>query len=172
VSALLTLKLGCPSRPAWLPARRHRRGRRTGRADHGACAAIITAIVTLGFAETIRIVASNTIWLTNGTDRYPASQAVSLAAFARSVQPDLPGDCYRHRRGGLCHGGAASRIALRTGVARSATTNGSPPSPFYKHVAVQDQGVRDGAGPAGALYAHYTSYIAPDIFVPLLTSTS
>src|SRR5262249_42639283 len=26
-----------------------------------------------------------------------------------------------------------------------------------------------GAGPAGALYAHYTSYIVPEIYVPLLT---
>jgi branched-chain amino acid transport system permease protein len=42
----------------------------------GAIVALVTvrlrgdylAIVTLGFAETIRIVASNAIWLTNGTD--------------------------------------------------------------------------------------------------------
>ena len=42
----------------------------------GAVVALVTvrlrgdylAIVTLGFAETVRIVASNEIWLTNGTD--------------------------------------------------------------------------------------------------------
>jgi branched-chain amino acid transport system permease protein len=30
------------------------------------------AIVTLGFAEVVRIVAENEIWLTRGTDGYPA----------------------------------------------------------------------------------------------------
>src|SRR5882757_8648049 len=65
-SALLTLKLGWP---IWA----------------GICAAIVVtaaivalvtvnlrgdylAIVTLGFAETVRIVMSNEIWLANGTD--------------------------------------------------------------------------------------------------------
>src|SRR5262252_9188697 len=58
VSALLTLKLGAPI------------------AAGGAVVSLVTAglrgdylaIVTLGFAETIRVVASNEIWLTNGTD--------------------------------------------------------------------------------------------------------
>ena len=39
--------------------------------------------------------------------------------------------------------------------------------------AVQGQGVRASAraalGLAGALYGHFTSYIAPDLFAPLLT---
>src|ERR1043166_3346332 len=44
------------------------------------------AIVTLGFAETIRIVASNAIWLTNGTDGLsgipgPGRGALSPEAF-------------------------------------------------------------------------------------------
>ena len=46
------------------------------------------AIVTLGFAETIRIVSSNAIWLTNGTDGIsgiagPGRGALSPAALDR-----------------------------------------------------------------------------------------
>src|SRR5450631_4458324 len=69
VSALLTLKLGLPIAV----------GMAAGAAITalvGVLVALVTvrlrgdylAIVTLGFAETIRIVASNTLWLTNGTD--------------------------------------------------------------------------------------------------------
>src|SRR5437763_4980593 len=69
VSALLTLKLGLPIAV----------GMASGAvltAAVGVAVALVTvrlrgdylAIVTLGFAETIRIVASNTLWLTNGTD--------------------------------------------------------------------------------------------------------
>ena len=69
VSALATLKLGFPI-PAGMIAGT------LAAALVGAVVCWITAplrgdylaIVTLGFAETIRIVASNEIWLTNGTD--------------------------------------------------------------------------------------------------------
>src|SRR4051794_10238542 len=69
VSALLTLKLHLPIAIGILAG--------TGLAALvGAIVALVTvrlkgdylAIVTLGFAETVRIVASNEIWLTNGTD--------------------------------------------------------------------------------------------------------
>src|SRR2546423_4081874 len=69
VSALLTLKLGAPIAVGMVAGS-------LAAAAVGALVSLITArlrgdylaIVTLGFAETIRIVASNEIWLTNGTD--------------------------------------------------------------------------------------------------------
>ena len=70
VSALLTIKLQVPI--AVGIARRHcalrRRSARSWRSSPCGCKGDYLAIVTLGFAETVRIVASNEIWLTNGTD--------------------------------------------------------------------------------------------------------
>ena len=69
VSALLTLKLQFPISVGIALAT-------AAAAAVGAVVALVTvrlkgdylAIVTLGFAETVRLVASNEIWLTNGTD--------------------------------------------------------------------------------------------------------
>jgi len=69
VSALLTLKAGWSIAAGMAAAA-------LATAAVGVVVSLITvrlrgdylAIVTLGFAETIRIVASNAIWLTNGTD--------------------------------------------------------------------------------------------------------
>src|SRR5439155_1428151 len=69
VSALLTLKLGAPIAVGMVAGA-------LAAAAVGAVVSLIPArlrgdylaIVTLGFAETIRVVASNEIWLTNGTD--------------------------------------------------------------------------------------------------------
>src|SRR5580704_8636692 len=69
VSALLTLKLGVPIAAGVVAGA-------LAAAAVGALVSLVTArlrgdylaIVTLGFAETIRIVAANEIWLTNGTD--------------------------------------------------------------------------------------------------------
>ena len=82
VSALLTIKLQVPIAVGILAG--------TGvAAAVGAIVALVTvrlkgdylAIVTLGFAETVRIVASNEIWLTNGTD--------GLSGIARPFGADL-----------------------------------------------------------------------------------
>src|SRR5689334_22949434 len=69
VSALLTLKLGVALPLGWVAAA-------VAAALAGAVVAVLTArfrgdylaIVTLGFSEVVRLVASNEIWLTNGTD--------------------------------------------------------------------------------------------------------
>ncbi|HEY0419438.1 MAG TPA: branched-chain amino acid ABC transporter permease, partial [Acetobacteraceae bacterium] len=68
-SALLTLRLHWPMAAGWAAGA-------VLAAGCGAAVAVVTArlkgdylaIVTLGFAEVIRLVASNEIWLTNGTD--------------------------------------------------------------------------------------------------------
>src|SRR4051794_26484082 len=69
VSALLTVKFGVPIALAMAAGA-------LAAAIVGVLVSLITvrlrgdylAIVTLGFAETVRLVASNEIWLTNGTD--------------------------------------------------------------------------------------------------------
>jgi branched-chain amino acid transport system permease protein len=45
----------------------HRRHRSAGRADHRALRSDYLTIVTLGFSESVRIAATNEIWLTNGS---------------------------------------------------------------------------------------------------------
>src|SRR6476660_7498123 len=82
VSALLTLKLQFPIVVGVLAGT-------AVAAGVGAVVALVTvrlkgdylAIVTLGFAETVRIIASNEIWLTNGTD--------GLSGIARPFGADL-----------------------------------------------------------------------------------
>ena len=173
-SALLTLKLGFPIVV----------GVAAGMAMAslvGVLVALITvrlrgdylAIVTLGFAETLRIVMSNEIWLANGTDGLsgipgPMRQALGPHGFNLLY---------------LCIV-AAVVTALFFLVERLAH------SPFGRVL----RGIRDdeqvvqvagknvtllkvkafafgtaALGLAGALYGHFTSYIAPDLFAPLLT---
>ena len=147
----------------------------------GAALALVTvrlrgdylAIVTLGFAETIRIVASNAIWLTNGTDGIsgiagPGRGTLSPVAF------------------NLVYLGIVGAIVAVTymlaerlrqapfgRVLRAIRDDDQLAAVAGKHVmAFKLRAFALGAGAlglAGALYAHYTSYIAPDIFVPLLT---
>jgi branched-chain amino acid transport system permease protein len=131
------------------------------------------ASVTLGFAETIRVIASNEIWLTNGTDGLSGipgplrSQlspegfnllylcivsAVVIAAFVLAER--------------LCHSPFGR-------VLRAMRDDEQVVSVAGKHVmAFKIKAFAIGSaamGLAGALYGHYTSFIAPDIFVPLLT---
>ena len=131
------------------------------------------AIVTLGFAETIRIVASNAIGFTNGTDGIsgipgPYRGALSpeqfnllyLAIVAAIVA--------------IAYFGAERLRASPFGrVLRAIRDDEQVAAVAGKHVTlfkVKAFALGSAAlGLAGALYAHYTSYIAPDIFVPLFT---
>ncbi|HSV18555.1 MAG TPA: branched-chain amino acid ABC transporter permease [Casimicrobiaceae bacterium] len=131
------------------------------------------AIVTLGFAETIRIVASNAIGFTNGTDGIsgipgPYRGALSPEAFNLlylgivAVIVALAYFCIERLR--------ASPFGR---VLRAIRDDQQVTAVAGKHVTlfkVKAFAVGSAAlGLAGALYAHYTSYIAPDIFVPLFT---
>ena len=147
----------------------------------GALVALVTvrlrgdylAIVTLGFAETIRIIASNAIGFTNGTDGLsgiPGPWRASLSpeafnALYLAIVAIIVGVAYlmseRLRRSPFGH------------VLRAIRDDEQVAAVAGKHVTlfkVKAFAIGSGAlGLAGALYAHYTSYIAPDIFVPLLT---
>ncbi len=131
------------------------------------------AIVTLGFAEVVRLVASNEIWLTNGTDGISG----------------IPGPLR-----GTISPTAFNLVYLTIVVAIVAVTvlllqnlRHSPFGRVLRAIRDDDQvaaiagkwviafkieafAVSSGLlGLAGALYGHYTSYIAPDAFVPLIT---
>ena len=131
------------------------------------------AIVTLGFAEVIRLVASNEIWLTNGTDgisgipgpwrgEVPPSQfnliflaivwSVVIVGFALLVR--------------LSHS-PFGRVLRAIREDEDVTAVAGKPVLWFK-VRAFCLGAAI-VGLSGALYAHYNAYIAPDGFAPLLT---
>lgn len=174
VSALLTLKLGWPIAAGMAAGT-------VAAAGVGLLVGLITvnlrgdylAIVTLGFAESVRIVASNEIWLANGTD--------GLSGIPGPWRADLG----PHNFNLFYLGIVVAVVAVAFFVAERLCY-----SPFGRVLRAirDDQQVASVAGKyvlafklkafaigtgalglAGALYGHFTSYIAPDLFVPLLT---
>ena len=130
------------------------------------------AIVTLGFAEVVRLVAANEIWLTRGTDGVSGIPgpfkatlgpdfnlfylAIVMAACAlvffvlRRIDRSPYGRVLRAIREDAQVAQVAGKKVLRFKV-----------EAFALSAAI--------AGLAGALYGHFTSYIAPDLFLPLIT---
>ncbi|GAB5376398.1 MAG: branched-chain amino acid ABC transporter permease [Acuticoccus sp.] len=131
------------------------------------------AIVTLGFGELVRLVAANEIWLTNGSDGIsgiPGPMRGELTPFEfnalfAAITVVLVGLAwfFTHRLRVSPYGRALR--ALREDETAAAVA-GKP----VRRLKVE--AFAFGAmllGLAGVLYAHFTSYIAPDIFRPLLT---
>jgi branched-chain amino acid transport system permease protein len=130
------------------------------------------AIVTLGFAEVVRLVASNEIWLTNGTDGIsgiprPFAAPTPFAfnawylAFVSAVVALV---FWLVRRLDRAPYGRALR-AIRedqqvAAVAGKAVTRFKAEA-FSLAAAI--------AALAGAMYGHFTSFVAPDLFQPLIT---
>jgi branched-chain amino acid transport system permease protein len=147
----------------------------------GAVMAMITArlrgdylaIITLGFSEVVRLVASNEIWLTNGTDGISGIPG----PWRGRVTPETFNLVFL--------GVAALVVALVLvvlqrvrhspygRVLRAIRDDDQVAAVAGKHVIrfkVEAFAVSAGVlGVAGALWGHYTSYIAPDVFVPLIT---
>jgi branched-chain amino acid transport system permease protein len=131
------------------------------------------AIVTLGFSESVRIAAANEIWLTNGSDGIAgipgpwrgmvSPQQFNLLFLGIVVVVLIAAYTLLERLGQSPFGRVLRAIRDDEDVAAVAG----------KHVlAFKVKAFAIGAavlGLAGALYAHQTSYIAPDIFAPLLT---
>jgi branched-chain amino acid transport system permease protein len=130
------------------------------------------AIVTLGFAEVVRLIASNEIWLTGGTDGI---------AGVPSIVPRTWGPGYHLTM--LC---IVSMLAISVHLLLAYLAA----SPWGRAVRAvrEDQVVAAVAGKpvvklkaqafslaaaiaalAGAIYGHYTSYVAPEIYQPLIT---
>jgi branched-chain amino acid transport system permease protein len=173
-SALLTVKLHLPVLAGCLAAP-------VLAAAAGWLVALVTArlkgdylaIVTLGFAEVIRIIAANEIWLTGGADGISAIPApgrgvltpqqfnlasavivwllAALVALVLARLADAP------------FGRVLRAIREDDMVAAVA---GKPVLRFKLQAFALGSAV---LGLAGALYAHYNAYIAPDGFDPLIT---
>ena len=147
----------------------------------GAVVAMITArlrgdylaIITLGFSEVVRLVASNEIWLTNGTDGIsgipgPARGQVTPATFnliylaivAAVVAIVL---VLMERIRSAPYGRVLRAIRDDDQVTAVA---GKPVIAFKVEAFAVSAGV---LGLAGALYGHYTSFIAPDAFTSLIS---
>ncbi|HEY1329642.1 MAG TPA: branched-chain amino acid ABC transporter permease [Casimicrobiaceae bacterium] len=131
------------------------------------------AIVTLGFAETIRIVASNAIPLTNGTDGISGIPG----PYRGALSPEQFNLLYLAIVAVIVAVAYVCAERLRASpfgrVLRAIRDDEQVAAVAGKHVTffkVKAFALGSAAlGLAGALYAHYTSYIAPDIFVPLFT---
>jgi branched-chain amino acid transport system permease protein len=174
VSGLITLKLGAPIAVGVAAGT-------LSAAVVGVLVALITvhlrgdylAIVTLGFAESLRIVMSNELWIANGTD--------GLSGVPGPLRAQLGPHLFNLLYLGIV---VAAVIALFFLVDRLVN------SPFGRVLrAIRDDEEIAGfagknvvlfkvkafafgtaaLGLAGALYGHFTSYIAPDLFAPLLT---
>jgi branched-chain amino acid transport system permease protein len=174
VSGLITLKLGVPIAV----------GVAAGTliaALVGVLVALITvnlrgdylAIVTLGFAESLRIVMSNELWIANGTD--------GLSGIPGPFRAELGPHLFNLFYLGIVVGAVIVLFFLVDRLVNS---------PFGRVLrAIRDDEEIAGVagknvalfklkafafgsaalGLAGALYGHFTSYIAPDLFAPLLT---
>ncbi|UFN49779.1 branched-chain amino acid ABC transporter permease [Roseomonas sp. OT10] len=130
------------------------------------------AIVTLGFAEIVRLVASNEVWLTGGTDgiagvpgfvRREAGLGFHLGSLAVAVAAVAAVYALQRR---LLHApwGRALRAVREDQVV--AAVAGKNVVRFKAQAFCLAAAV---AGLAGAIYGHYTSYVAPDQFQPLIT---
>jgi branched-chain amino acid transport system permease protein len=131
------------------------------------------AIVTLGFAETMRVVMSNEIWIANGTDGLsgipgPMRQELgphgfNLLFLIVTLACVLVLYILFQRLSHSPFGRVLRGVREDEQVVQVAGKN----VVVFK---VKAFAVGTAAlGLAGALYAHFTSYIAPDLFAPLLT---
>jgi branched-chain amino acid transport system permease protein len=173
-SALLTTKLLWPMPLGWAAGA-------AVAAAAGAVMAVIVArlrgdylaIVTLGFAEVIRLVASNEVWLTNGTDGISgipgpwrgtlAPQEFNLVFLAIVWSAVVVGFLLLSRLSHSPFGRVLRAVREDEDVAAVA---GKPVLWFKVRAFCLGAAV---VGLSGALYAHYNAYIAPEGFAPLLT---
>jgi branched-chain amino acid transport system permease protein len=131
------------------------------------------AIVTLGFSEVVRITASNEIWLTNGTDGIsglpgPWRGQVSPATFNRIylvlVVLAIAGVLVVLER--VRHSPYGRVLRAIRDDDQVAAVAGKPVRAFKVEAFALSAAI---LGLAGGLYGHYTSYIAPDAFAPLIS---
>ena len=174
VSALLTVKGGLPIASGLVCGA-------AVSALVGVAVALVTArlrsdylaIVTLGFAEAVRLVASNEIWLTNGTD--------GISGVPGPYRALLPPRQFGWLYLALVAAVIGLAYLLLERLARApfgrvlrairdddqvTAVAGKPVIRFKVQAFALSAGI---LGLAGGLYGHYTSYVAPEMFSPLLT---
>jgi branched-chain amino acid transport system permease protein len=174
VSALLTAKLGAPIAVGVVASM-------LVSAAAGVVMALVTArlrgdylaIITLGFSEVVRLIASNEIWLTRGTDgisgipgpwrgRVPPEtfNLIYLALVALVIVALL---LVLERVRTAPYGRVLRAIRDDEQVAAVA---GKPVTAFKVQAFAVSSAV---LGLGGALYGHYTSFVAPDTFSTLIS---
>jgi branched-chain amino acid transport system permease protein len=130
------------------------------------------AIVTLGFAEVVRLVASNEVWLTGGTDgisgvplMIPRDAGLLFHAGSLGVVASAALVVYGLQRRLLRAPWGRALRAIREDQIVAAVA-GKNVLRFKAQAFALASAI---AALAGALYGHYTSYVAPDQFQPLVT---
>ena len=131
------------------------------------------AIVTLGFAEVVRLIASNEVWLTNGTD--------GISGIPGPWRGELTPASFNLAFLGIVWATVLVVFALLSRLSHSpfgrvlrairededvAAVAGKPVLWFKVRAFCAGAAV---LGLAGALYAHFNAYFAPDNVLPLLT---
>jgi branched-chain amino acid transport system permease protein len=131
------------------------------------------AIITLGFSEVVRIVASNELWLTNGTDGIsgipgpwrgavpPRTFNLVFLAIVVVVVALALLVCQRIRHSPYGRVLRAIRDDDQVAAVAGKRVIRFKVEAFAVSAAI--------LGIAGALWAHYTSFVAPDVFAPLVT---
>jgi branched-chain amino acid transport system permease protein len=173
-SALLAVRWHWPVPLAWAAAT-------LVSAALGSVVALITArlrgdylaIVTLGFAEVVRLIASNEIWLTGGTDGISGIPGPGHGTLS-PLGANILWFCLVWLVVALAGYGLARLSAAPFGrVLRAIRDDETVAQVAGKRtLSCKVQAFTVGAGVlglAGALYAHYNAYVAPDDFAPLVT---
>ena len=174
VSALLTTKLGAPIVIGVVASM-------VIAAGAGVVMALVTArlrgdylaIITLGFSEVVRLVASNEIWLTRGTD--------GISGIPGPWRGRVPPETFNLIYFGVIALVVAVLLVLLERVRTApygrvlrairddeqvAGVAGKPVTAFKVQAFALSSAV---LGLGGALYGHYTSFVAPDTFSTLVS---
>ena len=174
VSALLTTKLGAPIVVGVVASM-------ISAAAAGVVMALVTArlrgdylaIITLGFSEVVRLIASNEIWLTRGTD--------GISGIPGPWRGRVPPETFNLIYFGLIALVVAVLLVLLERVRTApygrvlrairddeqvAGVAGKPVTAFKVQAFALSSAV---LGLGGALYGHYTSFVAPDTFSTLVS---
>lgn len=131
------------------------------------------AIITLGFSEFVRLVAANEVWLTRGSDGIsgipgpwrgtldPSQFNLLFCGIVLALVAVVWVMCERLRASPY---GRVLRAVREDDIV--AAVAGKPVDRYKLQAFAIGAGIM---GVAGAAYGHYTSYVAPDIFRPLIT---
>jgi len=131
------------------------------------------AIVSLGFSEVVRLVATSERWLTNGVQGISGIPKLMDGLIPRAVEPvavlallvavNLIAILMMRRIANSPFGRVIEAIRDNEEAVKSL---GKDPAGFKMKVLMLGAGL---AGVAGAFYAHYISFISPEQFIPLVT---
>ena len=131
------------------------------------------AIVSLGFSEVVRLVATSERWLTNGVQGISGIPKLMDGLVPRAAEPaavltllvavNVGAILMMRRIANSPFGRVVEAIRDNEEAVKSL---GKDPAGFKMKVLMLGAAL---AGVAGAFYAHYISFISPEQFVPLVT---